>query len=296
MDFQEGSGGMKYDLFSFTGSRRVLLCGTNYYPTPEYHGDRVLEEHDLMYILEGSWQLAQDNDIYNLKAGDVILLRAGSHHWGTAPCTVGSRNMFIHFSREKEDRLKAELTGAEARLFATGNTFCVGTLTHCGLENEMNDLFRNVVQVYWGHRDDRNRLLNILLNEILNELSSIARNSAPQAEDWIMDLLSVLNRNPDRLYSLGEAAEIAGMSERVFSARFRKMMGKSFHEYQADRKLNLAYEALRTGRYTVREAAAEYGFNDPFYFSRLFRRKFGVTPSEIRKGEPSVNVNRPWMR
>ena len=111
-----------------------------------------------------------------------------------------------------------------------------------------------------------------------------------------MDLLSVLNRNPDRFYSLGEAAEIAGMSERVFTARFRKMMGKSFHEYQSDRKLNLAYEALRTGRYSVRETAAEYGFTDPYYFSRLFRKQFGVAPSEIRKGEPSVNINRPWMK
>ena len=296
MDFWEGIGRMKYDLFSMTGSRRVLLCGTNYYPTSEYHVDRVLDEHDLMYILEGNWQVAQDEDVYDLRAGDVILLRAGSHHWGTAPCTVGSRNMFIHFTRDAGDRLKTELTGAETRLYATGGHFCVGTLNHCGLKNQMNDLFRDVIQVYWGHREDRDRLLNILLNMILNELASMTRESEPLTEDWITDLLSVLNRNPNRIFSLGEAAEFAGMSERLFSARFRKLMGKSFHEYQADRKLNLAYEALRTGRYTVREAAAEYGFTDPYYFSRLFRKKFGVPPSEIRKGEPSVNVNRPWMR
>ena len=287
---------MKYDLFSMSGSRRVLLCGTNYYPTSEYHADRVLEEHDLMYILEGSWQVAQDDEVYNLKAGDVILLRAGSHHWGTAPCPVGSRNMFIHFTREAGDRLKTELTGAEVRLYAAGSLFCVGTLTHCGLKTRMEDLFQEVIQVYWGHGEDQVRRLNILLNMILNELAFTARESEPQTEDWITDLLSLMNRNPNRIYSLGEAAEAACMSERVFSARFRKLMGKSFHEYQSDRKLNMAYDALRTGRYTVREAAAEYGFTDPYYFSRLFRKKFGVPPSEIRKGEPSVNVNRPWMR
>ena len=46
----------------------------------------------------------------------------------------------------------------------------------------------------------------------------------------------------------------------------------------------------------MKEVAEEYGFEDPYYFSRLFRKKFDVAPSEIRKGEPSANVNRPNMR
>ena len=70
---------MKYDLFSLSSARKVLLCGTNIYPVPEYHVDRIMDEHDLMYICEGTWQVAQDDQIYDLKAGDVILLRAGSH-------------------------------------------------------------------------------------------------------------------------------------------------------------------------------------------------------------------------
>ena len=75
---------MKVDLFQHDITRRVTLCGTNIYPFPEYHVDRIMEEHDLMYIHEGVWQIAQDGVIYDLKAGDVILLRAGSHHLVTA--------------------------------------------------------------------------------------------------------------------------------------------------------------------------------------------------------------------
>ena len=288
---------MTFDLFPWLINRQVVLCGTNIYPIPEYHVDRVLEgEHDLMYVYEGTWQVAQDDVVYNLKAGDVLLLRAGSHHWGTALCSVGSRNMFIHFNAVPGDRAQVSLSAAEARSYAQGGYFCIPTLTHCGVENTISDLFRSVVQVYWGHKDDKERRLNLLLNTILNEVSSIARNSQPEAEAWIVNILHVISDEPSRQLSLAEAAEMAQMNERTFSARFRKMMGRSFHEYQIAQKLDMAYDALRSGRYTVKEVALEYGFNDPYYFSRLFSVKFGVAPSEIRRGEPSANVNRPNMR
>ena len=287
---------MRYDLFSLSSSRKVSLSGTNIYPIPEYHAERVLEENDLMFISEGTWQIAQDDVIYDLKAGDVILLRAGSHHWGTAPCSVGSKNIFIHFNSLPEDQADMELSAAECQASATGMQFCITTLTHCGLEKEVDELFREVVRIFWGHQEDKERRLTLLLNMIFNELASIARNSQPEEEAWITDLLQTMQRDRNRLFSLAEAADIAGMNERTFSARFRRMMGRSFHQYQTDRKMKMAYETLRSGRYTVKEVAAEFGFEDPYYFSRVFHQKFGVAPSEIRKGEPSANVNRPNMR
>lgn len=287
---------MKYDLFSLSSARRVLLCGTNIYPTPEYHVDRVMDDHDLMYICEGTWQVAQDDTVYDLKAGDVLLLRAGSHHWGTSLCSVGSKNMFLHFNRLPDDRLNTELTAAECQSNASGNLFCVRTLTRCGIGNTMDQLFRSVIHVYWGHQDDKERRLTLLLNEILNELAFEARNSQPEAAAWITRLLNAMRERRDHFFSLSEAAEIAGMTDRTFSARFRKMIGKSFHQYQMETKMKYAYDALRTGRYTVREVSLRCGFEDPCYFSRVFSKSFGVAPSEIRKGEPSDNVNRPRMR
>lgn len=287
---------MKVDLFQHDTARRVTLCGTNIYPFPEYHVDRIMEEHDLMYIHEGVWQIAQDDVIYDLKAGDVILLRAGSHHWGTAPCSVGSRNMFLHFEKKPGDRLGAEVSPAEALSYAKGNFFCVPTLVRGTAGGEISDCFRRIVQVFWGHEDDKDRRLSILLNSLLNDLASAARSVIPASEDWILALLHIFSAQPRRFLSLSEAAGIAGMSERTFSNRFRKMMGVSFHRYQMDKKMEKAYEMLRTGQYSVKQVALEHGFSDPYYFSRVFSEHFGTAPGEIRRGEPSENVNRPRMK
>lgn len=110
-----------------------------------------------------------------------------------------------------------------------------------------------------------------------------------------MSLLAALHADASRFYTLEEAAQLTGMQVRTLSARFRKAMGKSVHQYQLDMKLEMAYNALTTGNYTVRQVAENYGFCDPYYFSRVFKKRFGMAPSDLKNGNPAVNIHRPWM-
>ena len=287
---------MQYDLFQYSQIRQVTLCGTNVYPTPEYHADRRMDEHDLMLICEGTWEVAQDEVIYPLKAGDAILLRAGSHHWGTKPCSIGSRNMFIHFTREDTDRLNQTLSAEEMHAHAQSDTFCLPTVIHYGTSSETDEMVRRIIQVFWSHQDDGKRRMNLLLNCLLNELASITRHRQPEADGWIISLLNMVHNSGNPLFTLEEAAEIVHVNVRSFSAMFHRVMGKSFHRYQMEVRLEMAYNALRTGKYTVKAAAAEHGFHDPYYFSKIFKQRYGVVPSAIRRGDPSANINRPHMR
>ena len=72
MDFWERSADVQYDLFDMSLERRVTLCGTNFYPNPTLHVDRVMDEHDIMYIYDGQWQVNQDGVNYRMVSGDVL--------------------------------------------------------------------------------------------------------------------------------------------------------------------------------------------------------------------------------
>ena len=60
------------------------------------HPDRILKEHDFLYILDGTWEIREDGVIYQLHSDDLLILAAGRHHYGLEMCNPGNRHMYIH--------------------------------------------------------------------------------------------------------------------------------------------------------------------------------------------------------
>jgi len=289
---------MKCDILTISNQRRVTLCGAHVYPNPELHPDRIMQEHDLMYVVEGEWRIFQDHQLYHLRPGDMFFLRAGSHHYTPYLCAANSRNMFIHFNRLAEDHYEVEIPASGLSAYANGRDVCIPTLLHCGDGTSIPGIMKNIIDVFWSRRDDQQRTLTMQLNLLLHELSYIARNTPPSThdkEEWITTLLAAFRNDQSRIYSLEEAAALVGMQVRTLSTRFRKLMGTSIHQYQVDLKLEMAYHALSSGMYTVKQVSEIYGFCDPYYFSRVFKEKYSVSPKEIKRRSPSINVDRPWM-
>jgi len=59
---------------------------------------------------------------------------------------------------------------------------------------------------------------------------------------------------------------------------FRQHTGFSLHQYQLQLRLNKAKSLLNDSAYPVKEVAAQIGFDCPYHFSHLFKRKTGLSP------------------
>ena len=77
-------------------------------------------------------------------------------------------------------------------------------------------------------------------------------------------------------------AELAGFSQSHFSARFKAVTGFSVTEYVKRLRMARARQLLITSDHTVAEIAAEVGYPDAFYFSRLFHAVSGSSPRDFR--------------
>ena len=80
--------------------------------------------------------------------------------------------------------------------------------------------------------------------------------------------------------TLGHVAAIFSYTENYLSALFKKQMQLGFNQYVNHRRISYALRLIEEGHDSVRDVAAACGFSDALYFSKVFKKKVGVSPSE----------------
>jgi two-component system response regulator YesN len=75
-----------------------------------------------------------------------------------------------------------------------------------------------------------------------------------------------------------------GVSAAYFSTVFRKETGKTFTNFLTDIRMNRAAELLVGEEMKTYAIAKAVGYSDPNYFSYVFKKQFGVSPSKYRQG------------
>ncbi len=106
----------------------------------------------------------------------------------------------------------------------------------------------------------------------------------PFRSPGIAAVVTRIRRDPRERLELADLAELAGMSLSHFKRQFRREIGLPPHEYILRCKLEGAGEQLRDPTRGVTEVAFDFGFSSSAYFSSVFRRFFGCSPSAWRAG------------
>ena len=103
------------------------------------HPDRILAEHDFLYMLDGEWEIIEDGHIYEMHRDDLLILSAGRHHRGEKLCNPGNRHMYFHvLPTAAETGEKNDMEEMESSKFLPCHTRCTaGTIriSACILRN-----------------------------------------------------------------------------------------------------------------------------------------------------------------
>ena len=110
--------------------------------------------------------------------------------------------------------------------------------------------------------------------------------SGNQYKSMLKRALRYIDQNfTDENLSLNAVAKAANISPNYFSGVFSQEMGKTFVEYLTEKRMERAKELLRYSGKRSSEVAYEVGYRDPRYFSFLFKKTQGCTPSSYRAGK-----------
>ena len=80
-----------------------------------------------------------------------------------------------------------------------------------------------------------------------------------------------------------DVAELFNYSEAYFCKIFRQCFDKSFTTYLMEYRLKKAKELMMDLRYSIKDIGAEVGYRDSNYFSKIFKKAEGMTPTEFRQ-------------
>lgn len=97
--------------------------------------------------------------------------------------------------------------------------------------------------------------------------------------------IDYINAHYNEQVTLNEVAENIYVSTFYISRMFKKDLGKSFVDYLNEIRIEKAKELLRDIKYKTYEVAETVGIPDAHYFSKLFKKHTGVTPTEYRDSQ-----------
>ena len=121
----------------------------------------------------------------------------------------------------------------------------------------------------------------VQMSETISEKLKCARNSS--ARRLIVEAQNIVKeRYMEADISLDEVCAVLGVSNSYFSSVFKKEAGKSFISYLTDYRMDIAAEMILNTDEKSYTIAEKVGYLDANYFSYVFKKKFGVSPSKYR--------------
>lgn len=230
------------------------------------------DDHLLIYCTEGRAHLSVLDQPRTVAAGDVLLLPAGVRHRYTSDPDLPWTLHWVHYAGPLADAFREHMgftdgvyvrrLGRHPRLLVDFN----------GLLAVRQTGFRSAGLVHASNR----------LRQLLAAVS-LYRDTRNGRHD--LDLELIHNYMQDHLgerVSLRQLAELAGLSPAHFATRYRKLTGVAPVQHFLHLKVEQACQLLDTTELSLVAISAELGYQDSYYFSRLFKKVMGQSPGGYR--------------
>lgn len=104
----------------------------------------------------------------------------------------------------------------------------------------------------------------------------------PHMKKEVLTVITFINQNYAKKITLTEIARQVNLNENYLCRIFKEQTGKSIINYINQVRMENAAKIILNGNVYMKEVAAAIGIEDPFYFTRLFKKYFGINPTEYK--------------
>lgn len=249
-----------------------------YYPKARFHyreRDNGINQNILIYCVDGrGWAEIEEKRVVVDKGQYLIIPKNKTHRYGADDSSPWSI-YWVHFKGKSDESIIKSLT--------KGGDDSYSNLASFG--EKRFGLFEDIYSTLeLGYSSDR---LNYSSMVLWNYLATFCYpeffNNQTRKDEPVEVVIRYMHENSGKSMQLKEMADLVHISASHFSALFKKKTGYSPLDYFNHIKIQKACQYLEFTDIHVKELGYQLGFNDPFYFSRLFNKYMGESPVEYRK-------------
>lgn len=245
------------------------------------------EDYYALFVAEGLIEITLGDKETTAKKGDLILCFPNIPHKIVKKRTDNPINYWMHFNGYAIPELLSQCGIHESGVYSVGSTAVI------------SDIFR---QMILAQRLAKSSIhINAIFMKLLSEIALRNETMLPSTLSGYSNadkiIKGIIQMEWEYRYprKISEYAKLCGMSPGMYSVAFKKATGKTPQKFIEDVKIRNACELLTSTTLTISLVAESSGFRDPLYFSRVFSRNIGMSPTEYRnrrtRGEDALGMD-----
>lgn len=261
-------------------SRGLYPLAMGYYCKAAGHRMQRVEHDDflLIYCIEGAGSVSLEGEQFDVVAGDILLVPQGVWHRYEASPNVPWTIYWVHFHGEQASDFVQHLQGERAGRRVVLKS--VGVQAQVTAEFEALLAAQNSRQDLGAHLFAANQLRQILTHIAI--LSPAVAVSAGRSHCDLEQIHALMQAHLHEQLDLDTLAASVNLSKFHLVKRYKELTGTTPINRFLQLKIERACHLLDSTNISIKEVAYAVGYDDAYYFSRLFRKQLGVSPTHYR--------------
>lgn len=257
----------------------VGSCGTyrlqtrNRLPTKRPRG-RL--DYQLLYVASGKTHFMINGEDREVTAGHMVLYLP--------------RQMqdYVYYGKDKPEVYWVHFTGSDVKNILRHYDIPMDdNVFYCGVVSTYAYLFKEMIHELQTCRVGFQELLTMYLRQIFLLIQRSRLEQKPTVSTYMQEEMEnarrYFNEHYNEAINIEEFAASRSMSVSWFLRNFKQVTGMSPMHYILTSRINNAVSLLETTDYNVTEISTIVGYENPMYFSRLFKKQKGVSPTDYRR-------------
>lgn len=268
-----------------------VLPGAAYPPAPENHPrsyaskvteGRILHEFQAVYLTAGRGTFRDRiHGEIAISAGDIIILFPGCWHSYHPDAETGWQEYWVGFGGEHANRL-----------YQNGLFEPQKPVYHVGISQDIIRDYEQIIQVCRDQRPGFQILMGAHVLQLLAHVHTAEMASRVSVSDseLVNTARSIMQLHLDTGIEIEQIAEQIGVEYTHLLDIFRQHTGLTPYQYFLQMRVLRAKELLANPNLSVKMVSGMMNFENQYYFSRIFKRKTGYSPSEWKVGMCGENA------